>query len=484
MNKFKKLLIGLLMLITFWACNKDFLDLKPLDQSSVVLSYKTPDDAGLAVEGIYDVAQQGMTALAILTERTTDNATTQPSVGGASGASSLREIIFYKFTSENSYMTEMWNNHYRGIAASNQLIERIEGIAFPNPVLKDQYIGEAKFLRAYFYFNLVRFFGGVPVSLTEIKNPAEGFALKRSTEAEVYTAITNDLSDANLKLPVTYNSNNVGRATQGAAKALLAKVHLTNKKPDLALPLLRQLTAAPYTYRLMPNYNEVFSTDNTAESVFEIQFVNDVINNEGNPLATFFLTNDPTIGKDLYGAGYVAGVGSGNVLASGDLYSNYQSTDARRTFNILIYNSRVERANVYLVRKYSRLPTTGLGRSDDNVIILRYADVLLMLAEAINETSGPTAEAYDAVDKVRLRAKVAAWPRTLNADSFRTMLLEERRLELAFEFHRWFDLKRFGQLNTLLKAKGYPIEPFHVLFPIPKSQVDINPVNILQNPGY
>lgn len=484
MKKFNKRLSVFCILFAISACNKDFVDLQPLDQGSVALSYSSPEDANLAVLGIYDVAQQGMVDLAILTERTTDNATTQPSVGGAAGAGNLREIIFYTFTSENSYMTNLYTIYYRGIAASNQLIERIEGITFPDPAVKDQYIGEAKFLRAYFYTNLVRFFGGVPLSLTEIEDPAEAFALGRSTEAEVYTAISGDLLDAASKLPVDYNSNNVGRVTQGAAKALLAKVYLTNNEPALALPLLRELTASPYTYRLLPNYNEVFSTDNTAESLFEIQFRSDIVNNERNNLATFFLTNDPSIGRDLYGSGYVGPVGAGNALATADLYNNYEPTDARRAFNFLIYNSRIERTNLYLVRKYFRLPATGLGGADDNVIILRYADVLLMLAEAINETSGPTPEAYDAVDRVRLRAKVAVWPRTLSTDSFRAELLEERRLELAFEFHRWFDLKRFGQLYTLLNAKGYPIQPFHVLFPMPRSEVDINPVNLPQNPGY
>lgn len=484
MQRLNKIITAFLLLAMLPACKKDFLDLSPLDQGTVLLSYKTQEDANQALMGIYDVTQQGATEMARLTERTTDNATTQPSVGGAAGAGDLRELIFYQFTSENAYMNTVWNICYRGIAASNQFIDRIEGIPFTSNALKDQYIGEAKFLRAYFYFNLVRFFGGVPVSITEIKEPAEAFALKRSTEAEVYAAIGNDLSDAASKLPVAYNSSNLGRVTQGAAKALLAKVYLTDKKPDLALPLLRQLTAAPYTYKLMPNYNEVFNTDNTAESIFEIQYLNSTVVNEGNPLVTFFFTNDATIGKDLYGAGYIGSAGQGHVLATPDLYNSYGATDSRRALTILIYNSRIERTNVYLVRKYNRLPATGLGGSDDNIIGLRYADVLLLLAEAINETSGPAAEAYDAVDKVRLRAKVAVWPRNLTTDSFKAKLLEERRLELAFEFHRWFDLKRFGQLYPLLKAKGYPIQPFHAVFPIPKQQVDINPVNVPQNPGY
>lgn len=487
MYKLNKILTAFLVLAMLSACNKDFLDLAPLDQGSVALSYKTPESANQALMGIYDVTQGNAQDFARLTERTTDNAITQPSVGGAAGltAVSLRELINFQYSSENEFMNNVWNSYYRGIAASNQLLERIEGIPFPDPALKDQYIGEAKFLRAYFYFNLVRFFGGVPLSLTEIKDPAEAFALTRGTEEEIYQAISTDLADASSKLPLQYTGNALGRITQGAAKALLAKVYLTSNNAALALPLLRELTTAPYKYTLMPTYPEVFSTDNTAESVFEIQYVNNIIVNEGNSLATFFFTNDGTIGKDIYGAGYTGPGGPGHVLASPDLYNSYEATDARRAYTILVYPSSIEKINVNIVRKYNRLPANGIGGADDNIIVLRYADVLLMLAEAINETNnGPTAEAYDAVDKVRLRAKVTPWARTLDYNTFKTNLLEERRKELAFEFHRWFDLKRFGKLVELLQLKKYPIQPFHVLFPIPRQQVEINPVNVPQNPGY
>ncbi len=485
MQKIATLLLVLLVVILPAGCGKEFLELAPLDQGSVNLSFKNPEDANRAVLGIYDAAQQGMTDLALLTERTTDNATSQASVGLNNAGGNIRELIFYQFTSENAYMRNAWNNHYAGIAAANQVVDRIEGISFANETLKAQYIGEAKFLRAYFYFNLVRFFGAIPVSLAEIKDPAQAFALPRTPEAEVYEVISQDLADAITKLPLAHNATHLGRATQGAAKALLAKVYLTGKKPALALPLLRELTTAPYTYRLMANYPDVFSADNTPESIFEIQFLSGLTTQEGNSLVTFFMSNDATVGRDIYGAGYVGANGGGLVVATNDLYNNYTAADARRSFNFLVYRSNAERANLNLVRKYHRLPATGLGGSDDNVIILRYADVLLMLAEAINETNqGPTPEAYEAVDKVRLRAKIPALARDLTYESFKTQLLEERRLELAFEFHRWFDLKRFGKLVEVLKAKGYPIQPFHTLFPVPRSQVDINPANITQNPGY
>ena len=254
MKNSNKIFILILSLSLTAGCKKDFLNLAPLDQGSVNLSFRTPDDANRAVLGIYDITQQNISDFALLTERTTDNALSQANVGLNNAGGNIRELIFYQFTSENSYMVNMWNNYYKGIAVANQAIERIEGIAFPNDALKKQYIGEAKFLRAYFYFNLVRFFGSVPLSLTEIKDPAAAFALTRSPEAEVYEAISKDLSDAMTALPVSYTPANLGRITQGGAKALLAKVYLTNKKPDLALPLLRQLTTAPYTYRLMTTY--------------------------------------------------------------------------------------------------------------------------------------------------------------------------------------------------------------------------------------
>lgn len=485
MRSINKIFSIILFMAIITGCRKNFLELETLDQASVNNSFKTSDDANRAVLGIYDITQQNLSDFAVLTERTTDNAISQAAIGMASAQGDIREIIQYKYTGENGYMRNMWNNYYKGIAASNQLIERIENIAFGNPAIKAQYIGEAKFLRAYFYFNLVRFFGGVPVSLKEIKDPAAAFDLKRSTEAEVYEVISQDLIDAAATLPLAQTGNNTGRITQGAAKALLAKVYLTNKKPNLALSLLRQLTAAPYTYKLMPSYPEVFSTENNAESIFEIQYLSGLTTNEGNSLATFFFTNDATIGKDFYGAAYVGSPGGGILLGTNDLNNSFLPVDARQKFTLVDYFSKAENQTVHIVRKYYKLPATGLGNADDNVIVLRYADVLLMLAEAINETNtGPTPEAYDAVDKVRLRAKAPVLSRTMNYNLFKAGLLDERRWEFAFEFHRWFDLKRFSKLVEVLKAKGYPIQSFNVLFPIPKGQVDINPLNVPQNPGY
>jgi len=485
MKNIYKVSLSIFFITLFSGCEDKFIELNPLDQASVGNSFTTPDDANLAVMGVYDALQSGSYPqdMAFLTELVTDNTMVQPTRIADAGRGDLRELEFFQFTDNNSYLQSRWSRLYLGISRANLILSKIDQITFPVQTLKDQYIGEAKFLRALFYFDLVRFFGAVPLSLTEIKSADEAFVLKRTPEAEVYQAIINDLNDAATNLPITYASSNIGRATKGAAKALLAKVYLTNKQPDLALPILRELTKAPYTYRLMPTYAAAFDADNTAEAIFEIQYTSSIAG-EGNPYPNFFLTNDGTAGKDIYGSTFLGNTGQGINLPTQDMFDAYEPNDARRTYSIVKYFSKQEAADVYVIYKYRGVPTSA-NNSEDNIPVLRYADVLLMLAEAINETNhNPIPEAYDAIDLVRVRAGLLPLPRTLTYESFKTKLLEERRVELAFENHRWFDLKRFNKAEEVLSAKGYAIKPFHLLYPIPRKEVIINPENISQNTGY
>ncbi|MGI8636660.1 MAG: RagB/SusD family nutrient uptake outer membrane protein [Segetibacter sp.] len=485
MKKLYKVYSIVILITLLTSCGDKFVDLSPLDQATVGNSFNTPDDANLAVMGVYDALQGGSYPqdMAFLTELVTDNTMVQPTRIADAGRGDLRELEFFQFTDNNSYFQSRWSGLYRGIARANLVLEKIEQITFQDEALKNQYKGEAKFLRALFYFDLVRFFGPVPVSLTEIKSADEAFALKRSPETEVFQTIINDLNDAATVLPVSYNSSNVGRATKGAAQALLAKVYLTNNNPNLALPILRELTKAPYSYKLMPTYAAAFDTDNTAEAIFEIQYTSSIAG-EGNPYPNFFLTNDGTAGKDIYGSGFLGNTGQGINLPTQDMYDAYEPNDARRTYSIIKYYSKQEAGNVYVIYKYRGVPTSP-NNSEDNIPVLRYADVLLMLAEAINETNkNPTTEAYDAVDLIRVRAGLAPLPRNLAYESFKTKLLQERRVEFAFENQRWFDLKRFNKAVEILSAKGYAIKPFHLLYPIPRKEVLISQGNIIQNPGY
>ncbi|WP_316814195.1 RagB/SusD family nutrient uptake outer membrane protein [Pedobacter heparinus] len=485
MKNLNKILLAFAFIFILAGCKDNFINLYPLDEASVENSFKTPDDANLAVMGVYDALQTGSYAqdMALLTELITDNTMVQPSRIGDAGRGDLRELEFFQLTDQNIYIQSRWSGLYTGIARANLLLAKIEQISFSDQIVKGQYIAEAKFLRALFYFDLVRLFGGVPVSLSEIKSASESFALKRVPEAEVYQAIISDLKEAITGLPLAYNSANLGRATNGAAKALLCKVYLTAGSPDLALPLLRELRKAPYTYRLMNTYAAAFDTDNTAESIFEVQYTSSVPN-EGNPYPNFFLTNDGTAGKDIYGAAYLGNTGQGINLPTPNMWAAYEPNDSRRTYSIIQYYSKQEAANVFVIYKYRGVPTSA-NNSEDNIPILRYSDVLLMLAEAINETNkAPLPEAYDTMDEVRKRAGLPVVTRNLGYEEFKLKLLQERRVEFAFENHRWFDLKRFKKAEEILLAKGYAIKPFHLLYPIPRKEVQINPENIPQNLGY
>ncbi len=476
--------LSCLFIVLISSCKK-FIDLSPLDQASAENSFNGPADANLAVMGTYDALQSNFYAedMALLTELISDNARIQPSRQGDAGKGDYRELETFQITDQNSFLQNRWSSLYRGIARSNQLLGRIHAIPFTDSTLRNSYIGEAKFLRAVFYFDLVKLFGGVPVSLTAIATTSEAFALTRSTQAEVYEVIISDLKDASLLLPLTYPPASVGRATRGAAKGLLSKVYLSNGQANLALPLLRELTRAPYTYVLMPTYAGTFDTDNNAESIFEIQYTS-IFPGEGNPYPNFFLTNDNRSGRDVYGPSYLGTPGQGVCLPTFELYNSYEANDNRRAYTLLKYLSAQEGIELYLVYKYRGI-STSVNNAEDNISLLRYADVLLMLAEAVNETGkAPTPEAYDALDAVRKRVGLPVVSRTLNYESFRLKLLDERRWEFAFENQRWFDLKRFAKAEEILTAKGYNIKPFNLLYPIPRKEVLISQGNITQNPGY
>jgi hypothetical protein len=471
-------------LIVFGGC-KDFVNLSPLDEANVENSFQSPDDINQGVLGVYDALQSGNYAqnMAVLTELITDNAYTQNQNLQASGSGDLREMAYFELTSSNGHVESRWNSLYNGISRANLVIGQVQEVDFSDQGIKDQYIGEAKFLRALFYFDLVRFFGAVPVSLSNINSADEAFALGRTPVEEVYSeVIVADLEEAIQLLPKSYNSGQLGRATEGAAKALLSKVHLTQGNADLAIPLLQELTNN-YDYRLTDNYSGVFEGDNTRESIFEIQYTSSDPN-EGNPYPNWFLPVDGSAGTDVFGQDFAGGTGgTGSVLISPDLFNSYENNGPRRDYTAAEYESSLEDSVIYRVNKY-REPPTNPQNSEDNIIVLRYADVLLMLAEALNEVNnGPISEAYNAADKVRVRAGLDRLERNLSYESFKTKLLEERRKEFAFENKRWFDLKRLDKAVEILSNKGYAIEEHHLLYPLPRLEVEINS-NIQQNPGY
>lgn len=472
------ILVGLLTL-SLTACKEQFLDLSPISAVGTSSFFKTQSDVLTALNGAYGALQfNGQYGqLYVVAEIPSDD--TSPVLSGS--VTDQDEFDKFYVRTTNPYTLARWNDGYRGIYRCNAIIERTAGVSM-DETLKKRVIGEAKFLRALMYFNLVRVFGDVPLVLTEITDPLQGYDYGRAPVADVYTQIIKDLSDAETVLATSYTGTDVGRATTGAAKSLLGKVYLTQKKYAEAATKLKEVIDLGI-YSLLPNYADLFkaANKNSKESVFEVQYKKGNIG-EGSPFANAYAPENSGNAVIQFGGG-------GNNHPTPDLESSYETGDPRRAVSMAnsYINSSGVKIDYYYIKKYADPPVAN-GDSDDNWYVLRYADILLMYAEALNET-GKTAEALPYLNQVRKRVGLADKTPTAQAD-LRLAIEQERRVELAFEGHRWFDLVRTGRALPVLQAKAASIgiktalTENNLIFPIPQSQIDINPSKIKQNPGY
>lgn len=472
------MLVGLLTL-SLTACKEQFLNLAPVSSVSTASFYKTQSDILTGLNGAYGALQfNGQYGqYYVLAEVPSDD--TYPVLSGT--VTDQDEFDKFYIRTTNPYTLAAWSDGYRGIHRCNAVIERIAGITM-DETLRKRVVGEAKFLRALMYFNLVRSFGDVPLVLTEITDPLQGYAYGRAPVADVYTQIIKDLTDAETVLSVSYTGTNIGRATSGAAKSLLGKVYLTQKRYADATAKLKEVIDQG-TYTLLPNYADLFkaANKNNKESIFEVQYKKGNIG-EGSPFANAYAPINSGNSVILFG-------GNGNNIPTTDLEKSYEAGDPRKAVSMAssYTNASGVKVDVYYVRKYLDPPVVS-GDADDNWYVLRYADVLLMYAEALNET-GKAAEALPYLNQVRKRVGLADKPALVQAD-MRLAIEQERRVELAFEGQRWFDLVRTGRALAVLQAKATAfgiktaLTANNLLFPIPQSQIDINPDKIKQNPGY
>ncbi len=387
---------------------------------------------------------------------------------------------FYLRTT-NPFLATRWADGYRGIYRTNAILDRIGAVQM-DETLKKRIGAEAKFLRALMYFNLVRVFGDVPLVLKEIADPAEGYDYGRAPVSEVYTQIIKDLSESEGSLPDRYTGVDVGRITKGAAKALLGKVYLTRKQYNEAATKLKEVIDGG-VYDLLPNYADIFkaANKNHKESIFDIQYKKGSIG-EGSSFANTFAPENSGNSVIQFGGG-------GNNQPTADLVNAYEKGDLR--FNASMATGYTNAAGVRVeynyIKKYADAPTV-VNDSEDNFPVLRFADVLLMYAEALNETAKP-AEALPLLNRVRKRAGLPDLTSLTQAE-MRIALEQERRVELAFEGHRWFDLVRTGRAISVLTPKAASIgikanlTENNLIFAIPQSQIDINPSKIKQNTGY
>ncbi len=475
-----------LMLIAavFSSCSKSFLDLKPISSTTTSNFYQTADDFKNAVNGAYGSLQFGGTYGSdsyVFGEIRSDN-----SVPVASGSvTDQDEFDRFYIRTTNPYILNRWNDSYRGIARCNPVLGRIGGIAM-DTVLKSRYIAEVKFIRALLYFNLVRTYGDVPLVLKEVTDPDEGYTYGRNPKADVYAQIEKDLSDAEAVLPVSYTGADIGRATRGAAKAVLGRVLLTEKKYALASAKLREVIALNQ-YSILPSYADVFrvSNKNNKESVFDVQYKSGGVG-QGNSWPNSFAPQNSGNAVIQFG-------GSGNNAPTDDLVREYEANDQRRAATVA--TSYVNAGGVTIpgnfVKKYYDVPATA-NDNGNNIPVIRYSDVLLMVAECANEAGyQSTGDAFTYLNQVRNRAGLASRTAADIPDqaSFRLAMEHERRVEFAFENLRWYDLVRTDRAIPVINGKSAQINLVNqvtmnnLVFPIPQSQIDINKGKILQNPG-
>ncbi|MCF0069694.1 RagB/SusD family nutrient uptake outer membrane protein [Dyadobacter sp. CY261] len=473
-----------LAILAFWlsACS-DFLSVLPETERTVANFYKTPADYNTAVIGTYATFKHaglygtGGGSLIWLGEVSTDN--TEYGYTRTPVSAIGFEIEDLNYSLSNTYFRDAWLGHYQGIARANGILDRIGDAEF-DAGLKAQYEGEARFLRAMFYFNLVQLFGDVQLITTEIGDPYATADIQRSPASDVYALIEADLAVAEEKLPATITAANAGRASKWAAKALLGKVLLTQKKYAPAAAKLKEVIDSN-AHRLMASYADVFSAStsfaNNKEVILAVQNKGGQIGQGGG-----FYTLWTPFGAASPDFGVSGGPGDGVNKPTADLIAAYEKGDVRKTASIA--TSYTNTGGVVINEPYPvKFIQTGIirGESDVDYPVLRYADVLLMYAETLNEQNQPAA-ALPLINQVRKRAGLPDLTAGTQAD-LRLALENERRVEFAFESQRWFDLKRTDRFVPVMTAKGHPAKPFQNLYPVPLRELELNK-KLTQNPGY
>ena len=463
--------LSILILLALAGCQNDFLSLTPETDRNTLNFYKTAADFNNAVVGTYAALKLSgtyNTSLYWTGEVSTDNADFGVTTRQAVNVDNF-QFVDHTYTSLNDIIYSAWRDHYIGISRANAILTRIEGASIADN-LKTQYKGEAQFLRALFYFNLVRMFGDVPLVTTEITTPDGANSLTRTPAESVYQLIISDLQGAEQALPLTYGSTDVGRVPQGAAKALLGKVYLTRKEWDKAAAKLKEVITSG-KFQLLPKYADVFSyaTPTNAEILFNVQYKS---GNTGQ--GSGFGPVQASEGAKI--------TGGSMRYPTADMEAAYEPGDLRKSFSMKssYIDANGQLINQRYVSKYVQYGALA-NDSDIDFPVLRYADVLLMYAEALNEV-GFNSEAVTYLNQVRARAGLAATKAT-DQSSFRLAIEQERRVEFAFEDQRWFDLVRTGRYVTVMNAKKLNVKDFNVLYLIPQREISLNK-NLVQNPGY
>jgi hypothetical protein len=508
MFNIKRTLI-LLLAIGVTSCKKDFLEVSPQGQLTEVQALSDPTAADKMVGGVYNTLYFGgfdITTVGFLFAIATDVASDDSDKGSTpTDFSPAGEIDNFTTNPNNFIFNNIWNGHYTAIARANRAIDILEKGTY-DAAVKSRLIGEVRFLRGLYYFNLVRTFGGVP-KVIRVPDPAEANSDEfqtRASKEDIYKVIMDDLQFAADNLPLK-GATQVGRATKGAAQSYLAKVYMYQKNWQKTLELSNAVITSGM-YSLVSDYKLIFREkpeggiggNNNSESVFEVQTG---LNAGENAVSPLFSNSQGARSK---GGWNDLGFGFNN--PSSDLANAYEANDARRNATIIfinptvgttssgtvlwdgfripsqdsVENSRYNYKAYHSALKESPQLSNNKDTKPKNIRLMRYAEVLLMNAEA-SANLGDAANATAKLALVRTRANPAATPVAGTVGN----VWKERRVELAMEQDRFFDLIRQGRAGMVLRAHGKAfVDGKHELFPIPQAQRDLSNNRLTQNPGY
>lgn len=489
----KKLIIaavGLLLLSAAISCKKDWLNPAPEDtlipsDSTFVQNANAERFVNAAYAQMNDWGQSVFSWIG-MSSITSDDADKGSDPGDLGADKDQMDNFSYTPTSLSP--SEVWSANFTGLARANVAIENVPKFTTLDDATRDRLIGEAKFLRAFYYFNLVRCFGDVPLidHVLDADNSADlELSYRRVPKNEVYAFIIADLQDAAAKLPAKA-AQEPGRAHKGSAQGMLAKVLLYTKDWSGAVAAAESVMAAGYD--LEPDYATIWrqSTENGIESLFEVQAQN---GGEGWATGGYFPCQGAR-GTVTNGWG-----GWGFNTPSTDLEAAYEPGDVRKAGTIYyagqtLWDGAIVADNVanprYNYKAYAS-QTQESNYSDwwssKNIRILRFGEILLIHAEAANEL-GDVAKAQSSLNRVRARAGLANTTASSQSE-LRDAIWRERRVELAMEHDRFFDLVRQGRAGQVLRAHGKNfVDGKHEVFPIPQNQINISGGRLTQNPGY
>lgn len=497
-NKFMNTVSGIFMIVfLLTSCNKDFLERSPIIGVTEENFYKTEADAIAAVNAAYATLQYQLSPAAHFRWFWGDIMSDDAIKGGSgdNDGNDLLQLETFKGPVNTEMLQDEWGANYEGIYRANVVLERIPPIEMDSK-LKARILGEAKFIRAWNYYNLVTMFGGVPL-VDRVLAPSE-YKMPRATADAIWDLIEKDLTEASLDLwkRNEYAQEDLGRITQGAAQALLAKAYMWRSKWNEANQATQAIIQSN-VYTLVPEYNEIFtlSGENNSESVFEIQYMNASGGNWGKNAANEgSFTNVFTRARGQF-AGYGFNIPTQDFVdeffkegfEDPRLVSTvFRVGDAMGTRGIFTIDATGGIPYIYYSKKYfSDLsedapfgdPNPNGGTNDR---VIRYSDVLLMHAESSYHL-GKEQEARDHVNLVRKRVGIPDI--SFSGNALLEAIYRERRIELGLEAHRFFDLVRTGRAPQVLGPLGF-VAGRHELFPIPQSQIQASNGAVVQNPGY